>query len=103
MKRKIISLAIEGHLLVLDQLTAIPEVDGRRVDHIEMKRDGVYGLTRGVPNESHFAVILTNPHVDKDRVTLVIPYADMKRVGYITEKEDKDNSSEVAENLQEVN
>ena len=100
MKKKIIAVRsgeVHYRLGEQDQL-----VEGRLVNHIEFKRDGVYGVTKGAKNEAHFAITLMNHMTEKDFVTKIVPFDKADDFIVITVEEDEDKPAEVAENMQRV-
>jgi len=106
MKKKIISLTTCGITFnlgeVVDEGMGAPEVSGRRVNHIEFKRDAVYNISKGVDEEAHYMIVLMHPMTDKDVVYTLVPFSKVDRLSFITEEEDDDKPSEVADKMKKV-
>jgi len=107
MKKKIVSLTASfksGSITFnlgqpVDQLE---EASGRTVNHIEFKRDGIYGITKGSDEESHYAITLMNTMTEKDFVTLIVLFSKMDRLVILDVESDKDKPAEVPESMQKV-
>ena len=104
MKKRIISVVLDGVEFSLGQPTTCEDapVVGRIVSHIEMKRDGVYGVTKGAEEETHFDITLMNQLTEKDFVTMIVPFSKLDRLTLMDVEEDKDKQSEVADSMQKV-
>ena len=103
MKKMIISLTVGNTVYHLGQ--EAPDVSGREVVAIAFKRDGVYNITKGAKEESHYAITLANQLSDKDVVTMIVPFGKVDRflVADVEEENDKKNdSTEVADELAQV-
>jgi hypothetical protein len=75
---------------------------GRTVNHIEFKRDGVYGVTKGAKEEAHYSIIMVNPLAEKDFVTKIIPFSKVDDLVFMIKEDQKDKGAEVADKLQKV-
>jgi hypothetical protein len=104
MNKRIISVVLDGIEYSLGKATTCEDAPaaGRIVNHIEMKRDGVYGITKGAEEETHFAITLMNHMTEKDFVTMIVPFSKMDRLTLMDVEESKDKQAGVADNMQKV-
>jgi len=98
MKRIVVIIETKkGTIYELDK-----DVEGRRVEDIEYRRDGLVSINHGGEDHSHYLLTLVNPLSEEDVVLRVVPYSEAREITFITRKESKDEVPETTTTMKRV-